>query len=91
MHGLNSTSVKCWSAKGNFLWLRDFLPEAVGLRDTQIATFDYNSQVSQAAPIGGIREHALALLGDLSNHRGDGEVKNILFATPSQISIAAHT
>ena len=71
MHGLNESEIEAWTdPSSNILWLRDLLPEAIGL--ARVLTFGYSAHASAFFGNGSadrIQQHAHTLVADLQADR----------------------
>ncbi len=72
VHGLTGNAYKTWAEQGSSkYWPKDFLPN--DLPDARIIAFGYDADVTRpffgAVSQNNLRDHSLALLGDLSRLR----------------------
>ena len=67
VHGMNGNAFETW-AKGNNMWLRDFLPTSEH-KNARIMTFGYNSQLLDRKTEMGIKQWAIFLLQQVSSVR----------------------
>jgi hypothetical protein len=70
--GLNGHPFASWKEKdGNFMWLRDGLPQA--LPNTRIMTYGYNSRLSGSASFASISDYGKSLLASVVSTRATPE------------------